>query len=453
MRFGVPNAEGVVPISTRWSSSATPSRWGAVPVATALVATGRWCIIAAVAAAMIVPGIAAGGLHFGLSDVLGTLGVLCWFIQWSLARSQRAVVLGALWPALVGVAGLLSMISSADVLASTRGIVELLGLWILPAIAIPNLFESSVTINRVLLSASVGSVIAAAANLWTAAHVGMADGIPAVLGPVGGFQGYFQVIGLAVATPQLVMAISGRRVSTALLWAAAACLNSAALVLTQTRGAWLAAVIAFVALGISWRRSVLVACVVVLLAVVANVLGSDSTAIVSERVQSVFSLEANLSGFESSVVRMGLALTAWKMFVAHPLLGVGLKNFPTMLPFYAPPGMPFELPVGAAQVLTPIEGPHSTYLSLLAEVGIVGAIAFVAWIVAATWRHYRATRTSASPAEQAQAATLLAGGLIVAVFNTFAEMHATGAQPLIFILALAYAQGRVAHRPPVTSTS
>jgi hypothetical protein len=416
-----------------------------------LVTLGRVCITVAVAAAMIVPGIELGGVHFGASDVLGTVGVLCWVVQWSLSRSQRAIVAGALWPAVIGVAGLLSMISSVNVSASTKGLVELLGLWVLPAIAIPNLFNSPAAINGVLVSASMGSVIAALGNLLTAVHLGISDGIPEVLGPVGGFQGYFQVIGLAVATPRFVMAISGRRSGSAMLWGTAACVNTGALVLTQTRGAWLAAIIAFIVLGVFWRRSVLVVCLVVVAVVTLNVLASGSTAVVSERVQSVFSLEANLSGFESSIVRMGLALTAWRMFTAHPLLGVGLKNFPLMLPYYAPPGMPLQLPVGASQILTTIEGPHSTYLSLLAEVGIVGAIAFAAWIVTATWRHYRATRGPASPAGHTQAATLLAGTVVVAVFNAFAEMHATGAQPLVIILALAYAQGPRVPQPRMTS--
>jgi O-antigen ligase len=128
------------------------------------------------------------------------------------------------------------------------------------------------------------------------------------------------------------------------------------------------------------------------------------------------------------------------MFLAHPFVGVGLKCFPTVLPTYAPPGLPDAVEMGPNHVLTQIEGPHSTYLALLSQTGLLGAISVVGWEFEATVRLYREYRVTVGAATRGrlQVLTLIAGVVVVAIYNCFSEMNATGALPLICVLALAY---------------
>lgn len=66
-------------------------------------------------------------------------------------------------------------------------------------------------------------------------------------------------------------------------------------------------------------------------------------------------------------------LWAWsaglKMFESHPLFGIGLGNFKALMPLYAPAGVDF----------TSIA--HNTYIELLAELGPLGLILFLAIVL------------------------------------------------------------------------
>jgi O-antigen ligase len=216
--------------------------------------------------------------------------------------------------------------------------------------------------------------------------------------------------------------------------------NSGALLLTQTRGAWLAGLVALLFLGILWRPSALVAGLGVLSVGAVVLAGADWASTIRERVQSTFTLEAGISGFESSLGRLALMVTAWRMFLAHPLMGVGLKNFPIAMTLYAPPGMPLAYQMGPDQVLTPVEGPHSTYLSLLSEVGLLGFVGLVCWEVAAILRAYRESRhrASSSGVSSTNAPILLASLAVVTVYNFFFEMNQSGTLVFIALLAVAY---------------
>src|SRR5207237_4032012 len=119
------------------------------------------------------------------------------------------------------------------------------------------------------------------------------------------FQGYFQVIGLTIAVSQLLAAVASRRVAATLIWCLACFVNATALLLTQTRGAWLAAVAAMIVLGILWRPSVLIGTAGVVMIAVFAFGSADSASVVRQRVQSIFTLEAGLSGFASTLGRLG----------------------------------------------------------------------------------------------------------------------------------------------------
>lgn len=409
---------------------------GRTPVSALLRVAGAWLLAAGVVVTMVTPRLDVGGLHFSLGDVCGALAGGCWFLSWATSRTEPAC-LQVGWPLLVLVAGVVSALSSANVAASLMGLAELAALWLLVALVVPNLFATTPAREQLLLAVSWGSGLAATANLLTVAQVGLHEGIPQVWGAAGGFQGYFQVLGLTVAVPRLLAALAAGPFRTVVGWGAAIALNVSALVATQTRGAWLAAIIAMAVLAAVRRRASLLILPLVMLA--TWVVGTAEWAgVVRQRALSVFRPEVGVAGFESSVIRIGLAEAAWKMFDAHPLTGVGLKNFPTALPLYAPPELPVSVVMGMNQSLTAIEGPHSTYLSLLAETGIVGAVALIGWIVTAFVRTSRVRQQSVRTEPRADLirSSVLAGLAVVAVFNCFSEMNATGALPLVGLLAL-----------------
>jgi O-antigen ligase len=83
-------------------------------------------------------------------------------------------------------------------------------------------------------------------------------------------------------------------------------------------------------------------------------------------------------------------LTGLAMFAEHPILGVGTANYPTNYQRYTQLiGLEFR-----AQA----RDPHSLYVQLLAETGILGTIAFVGMVVAlfgALNRTYRAAEKAA----------------------------------------------------------
>jgi len=412
--------------------------WRSRAVADVIEDLGRWLLVAALTAAMLTARTSIGAVHVSPSDLLAVGGTACWAAAWVLARTRPAMLGVAGWPALAVFAGVVSMTVSPDLGASVKGLVELVGLWVLPSLAIAGLATTDEWRTRLLSAASAGSLVAAIINIVAALRIGFGAGLPQVWGAADGFQGYFQVIGMAVAFPRLAAALSEHRSRTSAAWSAALFLHAVALLLTQTRGAWLAALVAAAVLGVVWRRAMVVVVLAAVGAVIVIAASADWAAVIRERALSVVAPQAGGAGFDSSVIRVALGLTAWNMFLAHPLTGVGLKSFALALPYYAPTGLPLAVEMGPDRVLTPIEGPHSTYLSLLGETGLLGGIAIVGWTAAALLACYRWSATlPVSSVERRQiGATLLAAIAAVAVSNLFGEMNAAGALPLLAVLAV-----------------
>ena len=156
------------------------------------------------------------------------------------------------------------------------------------------------------------------------------------------------------------------------------------LLMSLSRGSWLAAAGAVIALLliVDWRRGVaiLVASFVVLGIGVA-VQGRKSVA--RERLDS---LAKTLHHPDPSVRdRYELWKAAFGMWEDHPFTGVGPKEFPDYKNQYAGLAFSDKSDVGGAgtsfqqvQLLTP----HSLYMLLLAELGIFGILAFVGLVIA-----------------------------------------------------------------------
>ncbi|HEV2235706.1 MAG TPA: O-antigen ligase family protein [Ktedonobacterales bacterium] len=81
----------------------------------------------------------------------------------------------------------------------------------------------------------------------------------------------------------------------------------------------------------------------------------------------------------SSVERLAHWVAGGRMFLAHPILGVGAGNYDPAYARYAAPGWPDSL--GHA---------HNYFINAAAETGAIGGLVFVALIVAAFWLAGRA---------------------------------------------------------------
>ena len=146
------------------------------------------------------------------------------------------------------------------------------------------------------------------------------------------------------------------------IWLLCASTTGTALILSDTRSAWIAAVIAGVYLLWMWKRvavlSVPVLLVVAFLAAPASL---------RERATSILHPEA---GTDSNSHREIVWLTGWEMIKAHPVFGVGPEEISKKEIFFAylPKDIPLPLPPGFYQHL------HSIYIHYAAERGIPAAL-------------------------------------------------------------------------------
>nr|MBA3826950.1 O-antigen ligase family protein [Ktedonobacterales bacterium] len=90
----------------------------------------------------------------------------------------------------------------------------------------------------------------------------------------------------------------------------------------------------------------------------------------------------------STVERLAHWAAAWRMFVAHPLTGVGAGNYGVTYAAYAVPRWP--LPLGHA---------HNLYLHMLAELGIGGLLCYLTILAASGWVLLRAWQQASRPGD------------------------------------------------------
>ena len=101
-------------------------------------------------------------------------------------------------------------------------------------------------------------------------------------------------------------------------------------------------------------------------------------AYVFDRFLSIFTLitEFGTSQRVSSSTRVYLVFAAWDMWLDNPLLGVGWRAFPVLLTEYAPQGYPWW---------SLVDESHTVLAAVLAELGLVGFLAMI-WFIVRTLR-------------------------------------------------------------------
>ncbi|MEL7059437.1 MAG: O-antigen ligase family protein [Acidobacteriota bacterium] len=169
------------------------------------------------------------------------------------------------------------------------------------------------------------------------------------------------------------------------------------LLLTLTRGAWVAAVATVLGLALARarHRPARSAAVVALIVAAIGLLVTVGPGSWRERIRSIGDL-SDLSNYD----RLCMIEAAGYMVAERPLFGIGPEMVAERYPIYRHPTAP--------RVTTPHL--HNAFVSRAAELGLLTSIAYLIWIgalVALAWRGYRAEGGRHGPRADLWLATLL----------------------------------------------
>jgi O-antigen ligase len=207
------------------------------------------------------------------------------------------------------------------------------------------------------------------------------------------------------------------------LWIVAGLLLTA-LAASFSRGAWIGALCGLLVMALAQsRRSARWMIAAIGLGVLVLALGGIGLLppVVAERLTSI---TRNLTFFDAStaqvttenfavVERMAQLQAGWRMFVAHPLTGVGPGNYTPAYPDFAV--LPWYSSRGHA---------HNYYLHMAAEAGIIGALAYLALLIGACYQALTALRATAGTRWHSVAVGCCGIIATVAGHELFENLHA-----------------------------
>ncbi len=207
-------------------------------------------------------------------------------------------------------------------------------------------------------------------------------------------------------------------------------LSIVVLVLTSTRGAWIALAVTYIIYAILALRHNRKATVTITLILVLFCSALYSFTVLNDRVQSIFD-----KGFVSNTERILMWKSAWEMFLDHPLAGVGLGQYSDMdRIFYWQPQYQELIHVHA----------HSMYFSFLSETGLIGITAigfFFGYILYSTYRKYRA-----DPRDYWSLAMMLTTiAFLIGAFTEYSFGHLLILRLYLFVLGLSWVGSRLRH--------
>jgi O-antigen ligase len=282
---------------------------------------------------------------------------------------------------------------------------------------------------------------------------------PRASGPVGDPNYYGQIL-IVAACVGLVYGFRAPKAAQRLVAFGSVVVISYAILLTYSRGTMLAlflivVIMAFLRYFKGWQIALLVFLLVGVVAVVPAF--RDRIASVSSVSSATQQTGSDPNADQSTQGRATEMLAATHVFLDHPLLGVGPANFPLYYRQYAEQigGEIHDTVAGGKDRGAQAQRQaHNMYISQLAELGLVGALAFFAIIVAVVRSLIRTRRACLADGRSDDAdlatALLLAviGYLVCGFFLTLAfERY------FWLLLGIAGASTAIALRPTSSSSS
>jgi O-antigen ligase len=357
--------------------------WQAVESPAALLA-----IIVALIALPAPDGARATGLRVTAPDIGFALLFLVVGARLLLASRGLRLLRSAVVLPVVAVllAGGLSVIGARDPAASAPGLVRSAELYVLGPLAVAMSLRTRRDV-KILLAALVAlgalEALVGTYQYLTGKGAGFAGGSQRAVGTFGAYDimAMSSTVAVAIAVTVAVALVAEGRLR--LVATVATGLFVPALLFTLSRGALLATSAGVLAVLIIGRRQRVlamgVAVAVALPLTAAVVLGPASlgTGVVGSRVASISNAVA--SPDQSVQDRYALWSAAWAMFREQPVTGIGVKGFAGARDSHSP----LNLSTGS-DISDPVHGyrrvallsPHSLYLLVLSEQGMVGALAY-----------------------------------------------------------------------------
>lgn len=267
---------------------------------------------------------------------------------------------------------------------------------------------------------------------------------PIHIGPQHRASGTLYTMTFAGVLYQLIVftaaaAMAKRFASKRLLLLGVAGAELVALMITMTRGAWLACVVGIVVLCLLLRRRTLIVASAV--GIAALVVFSFAFSHDQGRTLSVTSMAESKPDRNVST-RLVLWNVAWQMFRQHPLFGVGMGDYT----------LEANKLIGDRKVMTTVDA-HNVYLQLLATRGLFGFIPFVVFFVVLVRSLARIfARAGPGTLERCYAAGALAATAAILV-GALTENNVDDAEVLIaFMFLVGIARSAIARESPPAST-
>jgi O-antigen ligase len=226
-------------------------------------------------------------------------------------------------------------------------------------------------------------------------------------GPFGIPNSLAALLNLVLPVLAVLTVRRGAGAASRVFWGYATAVCAFGLVLTVSRGAWLAligaVVIAFAFAGRSapWRRLARAALAVVVFGVALWTLYATTPGV-----------RARIDAFardRGELTRPVMWRGAWRLFAAHPLAGSGAGSYNVLFERYRPPNYQDE-PRWA----------HNDYLNTLADYGLAGYVLAFGAGGAIAWRTLRRLRGMAAPAARAWIDDPRVSGAIATGLGAFA---------------------------------
>ena len=389
-------------------------------------------------------------VHVTPADI-GSAGLVTAVVLRVLAGHRPAS--SRLWVVLAGVvvAASLATLASPDVATSATGFARYLQLFVIVplavAVAVRDRRDVKLICTTLLAMALVEGALGTHQYLTGTGASFSGQGVRAV----GTFSaqdimGMPTVVGYAlVVAVGLAIALVGR---AALGLVVIAALLVVPLLLSLSRGAVVATAGAVAAMLLVAGRQLMARAIVFGTAAVVLLAGTSAEAsdLVTARVASIASSVTNPDGSVND--RYALWQTAIDMWRDRPVTGVGLKMFPAYRDAYAPMNLSASSDVADPKIgftRQPLLTPHNMYLLVLSEQGLIGAVAFAAFLaglMGAAWRRTRRVMVGHRPAGRRTdggLASVAAVGIVAITALTFVSGDVGGPSTVLMSTMLGLA--------------